>query len=544
VHSVVSILSGKALPITIFGVQSGTTTTGHRTLSRQQLEVGSFDDYRSGLRGAHVVVDANERVEIMRRRAKELASEVGGTPAADETIWEQWKYLSEAPELVRAEFAERFLTLPEEVLITVMRVHQKQLPVRTKEKLSNSFLAVIDQIGDPDGNARSGNAFVSNARFADAEFFYQTDRKRTLLSRLPDLEHLQFQEKLGDYRKKTERIVKLAELIRSRSGSKIPAETIRTAAELAKSDLVTEMVKEFTDLQGQVGGIYAREEGQPAEVWQAIYDHYLPLSIEGSFPRGESGAIVALADKMDTLAGFFSIGLKPTGSKDPFALRRAAQGAVQLLLNRAGFELKLDVATLVDDALEPFHGHVTNTNATTREELISFLGDRVATLLESAPFNHAYDEVSAVMSSGWTASLREVLSRVQALSSVRNEANFLSILDSAKRIANITAGAAASPVRNDLLQLPAEQRLAALVDLTTEQIDELIEARDYVSALHSFAAMAPELESFFQDVMVMVDDPALRQNRIALLLKCGNAVQRIADVTRIVIDRRDYQRAE
>src|SRR5438045_1675593 len=190
-----------------------------------------------------------------------------------------------------------------------MRVHQKQLPILdVNGHLTNSFLAVLDNEGDPDGNAAYGNSFVTNARFADAEFFFETDRKRPLASRLEQLEHLQFQEKLGNYRHKTDRIIEIA---RALGGG----EATLTAAQLCKTDLVTEMVKEFTDLQGKIGGIYAREEGYPPDVWQAIYDHYLPVNVDDALPRTLSGAIVSVADKIDTIAGFFKIGMKPTGSK-------------------------------------------------------------------------------------------------------------------------------------------------------------------------------------------------------------------------------------
>jgi glycyl-tRNA synthetase beta chain len=540
IHSIISILDGAPLEITIFGRKSGTTTEGHRILAPREINVTSFNDYRSQLAAAHVVIDPEERVKVMRETARKLAAEVGGTPASDESIWEQWKYLTEYPGLVRAEFEKRFIELPEEVLITVMRVHQKQLPVIAEGRITSSFLAVVDQTGDEDGNARHGNAFVTNARFADAKFFYETDRRRSLASRLADLEHLQFQEKLGDYRKKAERIVRLAEIVRQESAVAVDAAAVRRAAELCKTDLVTEMVKEFTDLQGKVGGIYAREEGEPDSVWQAVYDHYLPLSLEGEMPRGAEGAIVSLADKLDTIAGFFSIGLKPTGSRDPFALRRAAQGAIQILLSRAGWSIPASLDRLVDAALQGYG----EAAPAVHEEIVLFLADRVKTILEAFPFNFAYDEIAAAMAPGWSASLHDLHDRLLALRHIRENQQFLSILDSAKRITNITAGAPERAIDESRLEHATEKRLASLVSLTGEQIDELIAARDYSSALDSFAAMAPELEQFFNDVMVMVDDQAVRENRVALLRRCGSLVGRIADVTKIVVDRRDYRPAE
>lgn len=544
VHSVISLLDGRILPIKIFGTAAGDATVGHRVLSRDTITVQSFDDYGKKLAAAKVIIRPQERVEMMRQRARALAEEVGGHPAMDESIWDQWKYLTEYPGLIRAEFEERFLALPEEVLITVMRVHQKQLPIVSKGHISSSFLAVVDHDSDGKGNARIGNSFVSNARFADAKFFHDTDRRRTLESRLPELEHLQFQEKLGDYRRKVERVVALAEIARKDAGGDAPASEVRRAAELCKTDLVTEMVKEFTELQGQIGGIYAREENEPETVWQAIYDHYLPLAIDGKLPRNEVGALVSLADKADTLAGFFSIGLKPTGSRDPFALRRAAQGLVQLLLNRAGWSIELSLDRLVRSALEGYSVPAERLD-TVQAELIEFISDRVRTLLESEPFNFAYDEIAAAMAAGWTASLHDLHDRVVALRAIREDAQFLSLLDSVKRIANITADAPSTGALDaGLLQHPTEKRLAELISLTGEQVDEMIGHRDYLSALESFAGMAPELEKFFTDVMVMVDDEKLRQNRITLLRRCGNVVGRIADLSRVVVDRSEYRQGQ
>jgi len=536
IHSVVSILDGAHLPLSIFGIASGTTTRGHRTLAPQPIEVTSYNDYVTRLELARVVIDAERRRHVMAERARVLGQQAGGAPSVDASIWSQWQYLTEYPGVVRAEFGREFLALPDEVLVTVMRVHQKQLPIRdANEKLTNSFLAVLDNDGDPDGNAAYGNSFVTNARFADAKFFYETDRKRTLESRLEQLAHLQFQEKLGNYLDKTKRIEKIAAAITD------DAETL-TAAKLCKTDLVTEMVKEFTDLQGKIGGIYAREEGLPKNTWQAIYDHYLPINIDDALPRTLSGAIVSLADKIDTLAGFFRIGAKPTGSKDPFALRRAAQGVVQILLNRDKRAVKIGIDKLIDIALEA-HGQPGNpATGQPKDDLLAFFAERVRTLLEASAYGFAYDEIAAAMEAGWASSLTDLVDRITALKAMRGEPNFLSILDSAKRIANITAGQeTASRIDPSKLESDIERRLSDLVLLTNDQIEEMIAERDYKRALETFAALAPELETFFDEVMVMVEDEGVRRNRIALLRTVGNAVLKIADVTKIVVDRREYR---
>ncbi len=476
-----------------------------------------------------MIVDVTRRRHVMAERARVLANQAGGTPAMDASIWSQWQYLTEYPGIVRAEFRREYLSLPEEVLVTVMRVHQKQLPIRDANgHLTHSFLAVLDNEGDPDGNAAYGNSFVTNARFADAQFFYETDRKRTLDSRLEQLEHLQFQEKLGNYRQKTERIVEIARAVGA-------DEATLTAARLCKTDLVTEMVKEFTDLQGKIGGIYARDEKYPDEIWQAVYDHYLPVNVEDPLPRTLSGAIVALADKIDTVAGFFSIGVRPTGSKDPFALRRAAQGVVQILLNRDKRQVRVKISDLFDVALR------IHNAPQVKGDLESFFAERVETILATSAYGFAYDEIQAAMSAGWTGYLPDLVDRIEAVKAVRNDPDFLSILDSARRIANITEGHSSTSVDRAKLENDTEKRLNDLADAVGQQVDELLGDRHYRDALRSFAAMAPELEGFFRDVMVMVDDEAVRKNRMSLLRKIGSSVEKIADVTKIVVARRDYR---
>src|SRR5215212_2500582 len=528
IHSVVSIFDGQHQPLAIFAIASGTKTVGHRTLAPHAFEVTSYNDYVSKLELARVVIDPLRRREVMAGRARVLANDVHGVPSTDATIWSQWQYLTEYPGVVRAEFRPEYLALPEEVLVTVMRVHQKQLPIRSADgKLTSFFLAVLDNEGDPDGNAAYGNSFVTNARFADAKFFYETDRRKELEQRLDQLAHLQFQEKLGNYLEKTKRIERIAEAI----GGDADA---LTAARLAKTDLVTEMVKEFTDLQGKVGGIYAREEGQPEAVWQAIYDHYLPLNLEDELPRTRGGALVSLADKMDTLAGFFSVGIRPTGSKDPFALRRAAQGVVQILLNRDKREVKITTDALFEAALRVHDGPLS-----VQRELVDFFGERIQTILETAGF--AYDEIQAATSAGWQGLLTDLVDRITAVREVRNDPNFLSLLDSAKRIANITEGHTDTSVDPGKLEHDTEKRLHQLADVVGSQVKDLIGEKRYRAALESFAALAPELEAFFRDVMVMVEDEAVRRNRMSLLRKVGNAVGRIADVTKIVVARRDYR---
>jgi glycyl-tRNA synthetase beta chain len=543
VHGVVAIYGDLVVPMRIFDVTSEAETEGHRTRGSGRVSLAFTDEYRDRLEEARVIVDSSRRVEMLRRKAIELANEVGGAPAEDASIWSQWAFLTEFPGVVRSEFREEYLALPEEVLTTVMRVHQKQLPILAGDALTRHFLSIIDADDDPQGLASTGNAFVTNARFADAMFFYEFDRKRSLGDRVDDLAHLQFQESLGNYREKTARITGIAEAIHAESGASSGIDDLREACILAKVDLLTEMVKEFTDLQGQIGGIYARLEGKSEPVWQAIYDHYLPQSMEDRLPRGQIGAIVSLADRLDTLAGFFLIGLRPTGSRDPFALRRAAQGLVRILFAEGEYRIPVAVDRLVEIAVDAQSGEHGTSREETRSAIVEFLEERVRTVLESE-WGFAYDETAAGMAAGWTGSLPDLRNRLEALRRARSSGDFLSILDSAKRIANITPPGFSGSLERSLLEHEAEKRLAEITASVREQIEEMIREKKYDLALRSFAAMAPELETFFDQVLVNVEDAKVRDNRLALLQQVGSAVASIGDVTKIVVQRKSLESRE
>ncbi|HXI11037.1 MAG TPA: glycine--tRNA ligase subunit beta [Thermoanaerobaculia bacterium] len=537
VHSAISIFDGKVVPLHLLGVTSGRATEGHRILRRDSFEVSSFDDYLTKTKNAKVVIDADDRLAQMRERGRVLGDEVSAQPVNDSPTWGQWKYLTEAAGVVRAEFDRAYLELPEEILVTVMRVHQKQLPLYNGDQLTHYFLAVMDNVDDREGNAASGNAFVTNARFADARFFHQTDRRTKLQDRIESLRHLQFHEKLGNYHDKRARIMALVDWL---AGTlHLPKEEAVEAASLCKVDLVTEMVKEFTELQGQVGGIYAREEGYPESVWKAIYDHYRPVAMDGLMPESESGALVSTADKLDTLAGFFLIGARPTGSKDPFALRRTAQGIVQVVLQR---EWPVDIQQLVERALAGYS--VASVAPNVADDMMEFMAERLRTLLGHESFAaFSYDEIDAAMAAGWRISLPDLWKRAAAVHNLRDATQFISILDSAKRIANIVGQQTFERRSRSPLGHPTAEQLADAVDEVEKRVTVSIADGDYAGALELFATLAPQLELFFKDVMVMVDDTELRDERLALLDRVGRLVSGIADVTRLVVNRREYDTA-
>jgi glycyl-tRNA synthetase beta chain len=527
VHSVVALLDGLVIPMHLFGVESGRTTHGHRTLAGGRVVVTGVADWFAKLRAAHVEPDLAARRARFEEQAKALAAEIGGEPAADTSLFEAWSHLVEWPGLVRGVFDEAFLELPEEILVTSMREHQKMLPILKDGALLPAFLAVCDQTGDPKGLIARGNEWVTSARFADARFFWDDDGKTKLEDRLSRLGRLQFQETLGDYLKKTGRVQDLAERLAARLQVADVSSVIR-AARLMKADLVTDMVREFPDLQGVVGGLYARREGEREEVWQAIYDQYRPASAEDASPRSDVGAAVALADRLDTLTGLFGLGLVPTGSRDPYALRRASLGVVKILLDR---NWHIDLPVAISDAFQ-LHGPLARGREEVVPELSAFLTERLRFLLEKK--GHAADTIEAVLS----ADARDPVDsaeRVAAVDAMRKEADFAPLAAAFKRMQNILAQAPDATTEPDLAKMTdeAEQALAGDFLQARGMIDDLLAQRRFHDALGIMASFGPGLDRFFTEVHVMAADEAVRANRIALLRSIRDQFARVAKFAEI-----------
>jgi glycyl-tRNA synthetase beta chain len=334
VRGLLALFGSEVAPMEVLGIAAGGSTRGHRLLSDEELAVGGVDDYLAKLRAHDVEPDPEARRQAILGASRAAVREVGGSIEADADLAATLADLVECPAVIRGSFDAEYLALPEEITTTAMRTHQKYLPVRGPGGLMPYFVAVMDNREDRQGLIARGNEWVLNARLADARFFYEEDIRESLESRLPQLSRLSFHDRLGDYGTRTARLEELAGAIALAVSLPDLVPAVRTAARLSKADLTTRMVKEFTDLQGVVGGIYARREGQPDPVWQAIYDQYRPGSAGDDPPREASGAIVSLADRFDALAGFFAIGLAPTGSRDPYGLRRAAFGAVSIVIAR------------------------------------------------------------------------------------------------------------------------------------------------------------------------------------------------------------------
>jgi len=502
---IVALLDDQIVPFEIAGVKAGNATRGHRVLGAKAPLLVGISNYLDVLRANYVIVSADER------KAR-IEAGLGGGVRKDEDLLKTLVYLTEFPTPIRGSFDQSYLELPKEILSTVMRHHQRYFSVVNADgSLAPAFVAVTNTDGDPDGLIRQGNERVLRARFNDARFFWEVDQHKKLAERVANLDKVTFQAKLGSYKDKTERVRKLAAEIAEVLGA--DSQTVDRAALLAKTDLTTDMVKEFTELQGAVGGLYAKAQGEGDAVATAIYDHYQPASMEGPIPRTLEGQVVSLADKLDTLRECFRVEMMPTGSKDPLALRRAAQGVVKIL-----FEAKLPL---------DFKKHVADVAL-----LLPFMQERIEFYLKDVR-GYAYDEINAVIAAGFNT-LQDLADRTEAIHAVRPTDNFEPLAASFKRIKNILKQAqlnAANPPKAELLVPGPEQELY----LAFEKVRAATQATSvYREKLAQIASLRPQVDLFFDKILVNDPDPAIRQNRLALLHSLLNEFSNIADFSEIV----------
>jgi glycyl-tRNA synthetase beta chain len=552
VRWLVAILDDQVVPMELFGIPAGKTSRGHRIIGGDAVAISKPSAYVEALRGAKVLGSA-EREQVIRKALDAATRTIPGARwREDKPLVATVVNLTEFPSVVLGNFDPEFLDLPEEVLVTVMRDHQKYFAIEDANgKLLPHFLAVLNTAGDSDGLIRHGNERVLRARFNDARFFWQTDQKQTLRQRVDLLRNVTFQKDLGSYYDKTMRVQRmaswLAEIVKQ-SGMAIRPGVIHKAAVLAKTDLTTELVKEFTELQGIVGGLYARvqelDEGLKgdvqSEISRAIYDHYKPESMEDDAPATVEGAVLSIADKADSIAGMFALGLIPSGSKDPFALRRQANGIVKTI---AEHRLPLRLSEIMADARGRYKGSEAEkrfSNAAYTESVRSFFRERLEFYLKDAR-GYAYDVVSAVLAVD-SDDVVDATARAEAVSKVRGSADFESISSAFKRMKNILRQASektnviAMRVDPSGLREDSEKELAAMIPQTVATVEKLRAAHDYEGALLEIAKLRPAIDKFFDKVMVMADDDNLRANRLALLQTVVKEFSTIADFSEIVTE--------
>src|SRR5437667_6807295 len=537
---IVAVLDGRPLKLSVAGIAAGRTTRGHRFLGASAIHVRNFPDYEKKLYSNGVIIRPARRQEKIAKELEAHAKRGNYRIHEDTELRKLVTYLNEYPSVIQGAFDPAFLSLPDEILITVMRDHQKYFAVEKKSgELAPHFLAVINADKDPKGLIRAGHERVLRARFADAQFFWQSDQKCRLADYLPKLERVTYESRLGSYRDKVERVRTTARWFTEQwfnlgMAQAHVAEADR-AAELAKCDLATEMMREFTELQGIVGGLYARAQGEPDEVADAVYDHYRPVGLEDPIPRNLTGCAVALADKLDSVVGCFAVGVVPTGSSDPYALRRAALGIVKMVLEK---KLPISLALSVSHALKILMTHPPKKAVAPEQEaqILDFLRDRARFVFRERE-GFGYDEVSAIFRAG-ADDLVDAQKRLVALKAIRRSKNFEPLAVSFKRIRNILEKANVAPgdarqANPELFESAAERELYSAVRDAATKVQALKRAGKYQEALVVIAGLRKAVDQFFDGVMVMAENEAVRNNSLALLAELLREFTTVADFSEI-----------
>jgi glycyl-tRNA synthetase beta chain len=547
VRWIVALLDNEVIPLEFGGIGAGKKTRGHRILHSGDLDLKRASGYLETLSAAHVIATPAEREQRIRQLLDAATRTIAGARwRADDDLKATVVNLTEYPGVVLGAFDREFLQLPEEVLVTVMRDHQKYFAIEDAQgKLAPYFLAVLNTDGDPDGLIRHGNERVLRARFNDAQFFWNTDQKVALIERGEMLMNVTFRKELGSYAAKAERMMKLARWLADQAqGSRHSTnkDALVEAARLAKTDLTTELVKEFTELQGIVGGLYARHQGLGEAIAQAIYDQYKPESMDDELPRTIEGALLSIADKADSIAGMFALGLQPSGSKDPLALRRQANGIVRILAER---RLSIRISELFNHALAQYRdsdvvGKFKELQSQP-QKIAEFFRERLEFYLKEK-HGFAYDVVNAVLAAG-SDDVPDVLARGKAVTAVRGSEDFASISIAFKRMKNILRQAreAGKNWPGDFapggLKEEQEKALAARVQEIAPKVEGARREHRFDEALALIAKLRAPIDHFFDKVMVMVDDEGLRRNRLALLEAILRRFTTVADFSEIVTEK-------
>lgn len=530
-HGLVALHGDEVVPVAVLGLQAGRATQGHRFEAlRNPVVLRDADSYAEQLQSEGAVIASFDarRTEIARQ-LQAAAQKVGGgaRPIEDDALLDEVTALVERPNVLVGQFESEFLEVPQECLILTMKANQKYFPLLDASgKLTHRFLVVSNIRPEDPGAVIGGNERVVRSRLADAKFFFDQDRKKTLASRVPGLAKVVYHGKLGTQGERVERVRAIARAIGEQLGGPVLAERADQAAMLAKADLLTDMVGEFPELQGVMGAYYAKHDGLDDETAFAIEDHYKPRFAGDDLPRHELGVVVALADKLETLAGLFGIGQVPTGDKDPFALRRHALGVIRMLIER---DLPLELHALISRvfaAFPPTHGQA-------QAEVGFFMRERLVNYLRDAGYGaREVDAVVEVRPARWG----EFPKRLQAVRAFASLPEADSLAAANKRVGNILKKAEGSVVPHidaALLREPAEQALAAALQEVRPQADAAFERGDYAVSLQTLAALKAPVDAFFDDVMVNTEDPALRANRLGLLATLHAAMNRVADLSKL-----------
>ena len=531
-HGLVALHGSNVVAIEALGLTAGNTTHGHRFEAPvDSVVLQHADSYSATLArdGAVIASFAERKAEIVRQLAT-AANKLGGVkPIDDDALLDEVTALVERPNVLICEFEKEFLDVPQECLILTMKANQKYFPLLDAGgKLTNKFL-VVSNITPPDASAViGGNERVVRPRLADAKFFFDQDRKKTLASRVDGLGKVVYHNKLGSQGERITRVRAIAKAIGQQLGGDELAAKVGQAAQLAKTDLVTDMVGEFPELQGTMGRYYALNDGLPADVADAIEDHYKPRFAGDTLPSNDVGVVVALADKLETLVGMFGTGNLPTGDKDPFALRRHALGVVRILIEK---QLNLDLPVLVAHAANSF-GHLLENAVQSNGQLLQFVYERVGSYLKDLGYSPQEAEAVIAVRPAWG----EMPKRLAAVRSFAALPEAPALAAANKRVSNILKkvdGVVDATINEALLVEPAEKDLASALKNVASSAEIVWARGDYTANLQALAALKAPIDAFFESVMVNADDPALRANRLGLLATLHQAMNRVADLSKL-----------
>ena len=522
VHGLVALHGTDVVPVNVLGLDSGRQTLGHRFLSQGAIIFAQADDYAKQItEQGKVIASFAERRAAIKAALDKVSGSLNARVAADDALLDEVTALVEYPVVLQAEFEAHFLAVPQECLILTMQQNQKYFPLLDKNgKLMNRFLLVSNlQTADP-SHIIHGNERVLRARLSDAEFFYKQDQKATLESRLPKLEHVVYHNKIGSQAQRIDRLQTIAAHIAEQLGA--DRATAERAARLAKADLVTEMVGEFPELQGTMGKYYAVLDGEQPEIAAAIEQHYQPRFAGDKLPESPIATAVALADKLETLVGIWGIGLIPTGDKDPYALRRAALGVLRMLMNSP-----LSINDLLRTVAAQFPQDLLA--ADTVAEVADFMQARLAVLLQN---DYAQDTVAAVLAQR-PDRLDDLADKLQAVESFKKLPEAAALSAANKRVQNLLkkADAELGAVNENLLQEDAEHALFAATQALRPTVQAALAKHDFQAALTALSAVKPQVDAFFDNVMVMADDAAVKQNRLNLLNELSQLMNAVADIS-------------
>lgn len=523
----VTLLNDNVLEVDLEGIVSSNVTKGHRFLGQSEFEVTSLEEYFAKLEENYVILDQVKRKEIIKNQCIEVAKSLGGEIEFDEDLLEEVTHLVEYPTAFYGEFDADYAKLPKEVVTTPMQQHQRYFPVLKDGKLLPNFIAVRNGDDYKIENVKKGNEKVLEARLADALFFYKEDTKKSLESYIEKLKSVVFQAKLGTVYDKTLRIEKLSTDILNLLGLSNENEDTKRAAKLCKADLVTGMVFEFTELQGVMGREYAKVSGENESVSEAIFEHYLPRFAGDILPKTNPGIALSIADKLDSIAGFFAIGIQPTGSQDPYALRRQALGIINIIMDS-----KIDVSlkSLVGLALENYTNIEFNKEEVTAQ-MMEFFKERIKNLFRELGIR--YDVIDAVLSSN-IDDISDMNLRAIELNNWLQKDELVEMLTAFNRVSTLAQKSVSSEVSESLLKEDAEVKLYNEFKVIKEKVNELLNEKKYSESLDCFASLRPSIDAMFDSVMVMDKDEAIKNNRLGLLKQIYDTMLSICDLSKIV----------